>query len=75
MYADIGPSSFNHQSHKQPCIPAIDDGVVEYAQIKHNFQHIGKLSPSQTMQPQLKGEATSGQGMFVNYSRVALCVI
>ena len=40
MYADIGPSSFNQHLRQQLHTPAIDSDAVEYAQIKHNSQHV-----------------------------------
>ena len=58
MYADIGPSSFIHQSHQRLCVPTIDDGAVEYAQIKHNPKHTEKLSVSQKKQPIVKESLT-----------------
>ena len=54
MYADIGPSSFNQQLCQQIHIPAIDDAPIEYAQIKHNSQHVETSS--------LKKQPTSKKG-------------
>jgi hypothetical protein len=60
VYADIGPSSFNRQSHQQHR-PTLDADPIEYAQIKH--KHVGKSSMSEKMQPSLRADI-SGIGMF-----------
>lgn len=56
MYADIGPSSFNRQSHQKPHLPVLDDDPIQYAQIKHNLDHAKMSSMPQNMQPPFRAD-------------------
>ena len=54
VYADIGPSSFNRQSHQHHnIIPALDADPIEYAQIKHNMK---TSSIAEKVQPSLRAD-------------------
>lgn len=57
VYADIGPSSFNRQSHQHHnIIPALDADPVKYAQIKHNNKHMETSSIAEKVQPSLRAD-------------------